>query len=46
MGIGRIVMEKLHLFCNAHIDVIWQWKSSEAIAATLSTFRVAAELCE
>lgn len=39
-------MKKLHLFCNAHIDVIWQWKSDEAIAATLSTFRVAAELCE
>ena len=39
-------MKKLHLFCNAHIDVIWQWKSEEAIATTLSTFRVAAELCE
>ena len=39
-------MKKLHLFCNAHIDVIWQWKSAEAVATTLSTFRVAAELCE
>ena len=39
-------MRKLHLFCNAHIDVIWQWKSAEAVATTLSTFRVAAELCE
>lgn len=39
-------MKKLHLFCNAHIDVIWQWTMEEAISTTLSTFRVAAELCE
>ena len=39
-------MKKMHLFCNAHIDIIWQWGSEEAISSTLSTFRVAAEICE
>ena len=39
-------MKKIHLFCNAHLDVIWLWTSEEAIATTLSTFRVAADLCE
>lgn len=39
-------MKKLHLLCNAHLDVIWQWRLDEAAAAALSTFRVAADLCE
>ena len=39
-------MKKLHLFCNAHLDVIWLWQLEEAMAAALSTFRVATELCE
>ncbi|MFU0801498.1 MAG: Alpha-mann-mid domain-containing protein [Xylanivirga thermophila] len=39
-------MEKMHLICNAHIDPMWQWEWEEGIGAVLSTFRVAAELCE
>ena len=43
---GQKGKRRLHLFCNAHIDIIWQWTMEEAISATLSTFRVAAEMCE
>ena len=39
-------MEKLHLLCNAHLDVVWQWQKDEAISAALSTFKAAADLCE
>lgn len=39
-------MKKLHLICNAHLDPIWQWTWDEGIAAAISTFRTAADLCE
>jgi alpha-mannosidase len=38
--------EKLHLICNAHIDPVWLWEWQEGAAEAISTFRVAAELCE
>jgi alpha-mannosidase len=36
----------VHLICNAHLDPVWLWQWQEGAAATLSTFRIAAELCE
>ena len=39
-------MKKLYLICNAHIDPVWQWEWEEGAAAAVSTFRVAADLCE
>ena len=39
-------MRTLHLVCNAHLDPVWQWEWEEGAAATISTFRVAADLCE
>ncbi len=37
---------KLVLVCNSHIDPVWLWPWEEGLAATLSTFRAAADLCE
>lgn len=39
-------MKRLHLVCNAHIDPAWQWSWQEGAGVALSTFRVAADLCE
>ncbi|MHB1485663.1 MAG: glycoside hydrolase family 38 N-terminal domain-containing protein [Saccharofermentanales bacterium] len=39
-------MKKMHLICNAHIDPVWQWEWEEGVGAAISTFRVAAQLCE
>lgn len=39
-------MKKLHLICNAHLDPIWQWTWNEGIAAAISTFQTAADLCD
>ena len=39
-------MNRLHLICNAHLDPVWLWEWEEGAAAALSTFRVAADLCE
>lgn len=39
-------MKKIHLLCNAHLDPVWLWTRNEGIAEAISTFRVAAELCE
>ena len=39
-------MKKMFLICNAHLDPIWQWEWPEGAAAAVSTFRVAASLCE
>ncbi|RJP19485.1 MAG: alpha-mannosidase [Candidatus Omnitrophota bacterium] len=39
-------MKRVHLICNAHIDPVWLWEWQEGAAATLSTFRTAADLCE
>ena len=36
----------IFLICNAHLDPVWQWEWEEGAAETLSTFRVAAQLCE
>jgi alpha-mannosidase len=35
----------LVLVCNSHLDPVWLWPWEEGVAATLSTFRAAAELC-
>ena len=37
---------KVHLVCNAHIDPVWLWEWEEGAATAISTFRVAADLCE
>jgi len=37
---------RLVLVCNAHIDPVWLWPWEEGLAATLSTFRAAADFCE
>lgn len=39
-------MKKLHLICNAHLDPVWQWTRDEGMAAAISTFRSAADLCD
>lgn len=36
----------LHLICNAHLDPVWLWEWEEGAAEAISTFRVAADLCE
>ena len=36
----------IHLICNAHIDPVWLWEWEEGAAEAISTFRVAADLCE
>jgi alpha-mannosidase len=36
---------RLVLVCNSHIDPVWLWPWEEGLAATLSTFRAAADLC-
>ena len=38
--------QAVHLICNAHLDPIWLWQWEEGAAEAVSTFRVAAELCE
>ncbi|MBN1540705.1 alpha-mannosidase [candidate division KSB1 bacterium] len=38
--------KKLFLVCNAHLDPVWLWEWEEGVAATISTFRTAADLCE
>jgi len=37
---------RIHLICNAHLDPVWLWEWEEGAAEAISTFRVAAELCE
>ncbi len=37
---------RLVLVCNSHIDPVWLWPWQEGLAATLSTFRSAAALCD
>lgn len=39
-------MKRIHLICNAHIDPVWQWEWEEGAAEAISTFRVAADLCD
>ncbi len=39
-------MHTVHLVSNAHIDPVWQWEWEEGVAVAISTFRVAADLCE
>ncbi len=39
-------MKSVHLVCNAHLDPIWLWEWEEGAAEAVSTFRVAADLCE
>ncbi len=36
----------IHLVCNAHLDPVWLWEWEEGAAEAVSTFRVAADLCE
>jgi len=37
---------RLVLVCNSHIDPVWLWPWEEGLAATLATFRTAADLCD
>lgn len=39
-------MKRLHLVCNAHLDLVWLWEWEEGAAEALSTFRTAADFCE
>ena len=39
-------MKKIDLLCNAHLDPVWLWEWEEGAAEAISTFRVAADLCE
>ena len=41
-----IVTKRLVLVCNSHIDPVWLWPWEEGVAATLATFRAAAQLCD
>ncbi len=36
----------VHLIANAHLDPVWLWEWEEGAGEALSTFRLAAELCE
>jgi len=38
--------KKIHLVCNAHLDPVWLWDWEEGAGEALSTFRIAASLCE
>ncbi|MBO4549017.1 MAG: alpha-mannosidase, partial [Abditibacteriota bacterium] len=38
--------KKVYLIANAHIDPVWQWEWEEGVAAAISTFRTAADLCD
>ena len=38
--------KRLVLVCNSHIDPVWLWPWEEGVAATLATFRAAAQLCD
>ncbi|HBG26182.1 MAG: alpha-mannosidase [Planctomycetes bacterium GWF2_41_51] len=38
--------KEVHLICNAHLDPVWLWEWEEGAAEAISTFRVAADLCE
>ncbi len=38
--------KKIHLICNAHLDPVWLWEWQEGAGEAMSTFRVAAEICE
>jgi alpha-mannosidase len=40
------VNKRLVLVCNSHIDPVWLWPWEEGVAATLATFRAAAQLCD
>ncbi len=39
-------MKRVHLISNAHLDPIWLWEWQEGAAEAISTFRIAADLCE
>jgi len=43
---GDRAARNVHLVCNAHIDPVWLWEWEEGAATAISTFRVAADLCE
>ena len=43
---GNTTTRNVHLVCNAHIDPVWLWEWEEGAATAISTFRVAADLCE
>lgn len=34
------------MICNAHLDPVWLWEWEEGVAAAVSTFRTAADLCD
>lgn len=42
----EIVVKRVHLVANAHIDPIWLWDFDEGINAVLATFRTACDLLD
>ena len=42
----KIIVRKLYLICNAHLDPVWLWQWREGAAEAVSTFRIAADFCE
>lgn len=45
-AVNEEALRNVHLVCNAHIDPVWLWEWEEGAAIAISTFRVAADLCE
>ena len=41
-----LVVKRVHLVANAHIDPIWLWDFDEGINAVLTTFRTACDLLD
>lgn len=39
-------MRKIHLVCNAHLDLVWLWRWDEGCTEALSTFRTASQLID
>ncbi len=39
-------MRKIHLLCNSHLDPSWLWPWEEGATEAVSSFRVAADMCE
>ncbi len=39
-------MRTIHMVSNAHLDPTWLWEWEEGVAEAVSTFRVAADMCE
>ena len=43
---AEIIMKKLHLICNAHLDPVWMWSWDETVATVVATFKTMLKLME